>query len=107
MRKIYGGSNDKCTTRVRVRDARGDDVKATTIKEKENKRKYMSTVIGDVPKPKSNLDLCTNPVSVPVLGRVMLDPLRSRSLLAPFSITRLSIKQCSSLGLDLKTLSFK
>ena len=24
---------DKCTTRVRVRDARGDDVKATTIKE--------------------------------------------------------------------------
>ena len=26
---------DKCTTRVIVRDARGDDVKATTIKEKE------------------------------------------------------------------------
>ena len=26
---------DKCTARVRVRDARGDDVKATTIKEKE------------------------------------------------------------------------
>ena len=25
---------DKCTVRVRVRDARGDDVKATTIKEK-------------------------------------------------------------------------
>ena len=25
---------DKCTARVRVRDARGDDVKATIIKEK-------------------------------------------------------------------------
>ena len=25
---------DKCTVRVRVRDAQGDDVKATTIKEK-------------------------------------------------------------------------
>ena len=37
---------DKCTARVRVRDARGDDVKATIIKEKEkeNKRKYLSTV---------------------------------------------------------------
>ena len=68
---------DKCTARVRVRDARGGDVKATTIKEKEkekeNKRKYMSIVYGDVPKLKSNLDLCTNPIGVPVLGRVMLD----------------------------------
>ena len=27
---------DKCTTRVRVRDAHRDDVKATLIKEKEN-----------------------------------------------------------------------
>ena len=26
---------DECTARVRVRDARGDDVKATTIKEKD------------------------------------------------------------------------
>ena len=26
---------DKCTTRVRVRDARRDDVKATTIKDKK------------------------------------------------------------------------
>ena len=26
---------DKCTSRVRVRDARGDDIKATIIKEKE------------------------------------------------------------------------
>ena len=25
---------DKCTARVRVRDVRGDDVKASTIKEK-------------------------------------------------------------------------
>ena len=31
---------DECTARVRVRDARGDDVKATTIKEKDKlKRK--------------------------------------------------------------------
>ena len=28
---------DNCTARVRVRDARGDDGKATTIKEKEKK----------------------------------------------------------------------
>ena len=89
---------DKCTARVRVRDARRDDVKATTIKEKEKenkkekKRKYMSTVYGDVSKPKSNLNLCTNPVGVPVLGRVMVNPLRSRSLLDLFSTTRLSIK---------------
>ena len=67
---------DKCTVRVRVRDAHGDDVKATITKE-ERKRKHMSNVYGDVPKPKSNLDLCTNLVGVPVLGRVMLDPLQS------------------------------
>ena len=30
---------DKCTARVRVRDACGDDVKATTIKENKNKNK--------------------------------------------------------------------
>ena len=52
----------------------------------------MSIVYGDVPKPKSNLDICTNPVGVPVLGRVMLDPLKSRSLVAPISTTRLGIK---------------
>ena len=69
---------DKCMARVGVRDARGD-VKATTIKKKKKKKKKMSNVYEDVPKPKSNLDLC------PVLGRVMLDPLQSRSLLAPFS----------------------
>ena len=91
-----------------MRDACGDDVKATTIKEKEkeNKIKYMSSIYGDVPKQKSNLDLCTNPVDVPVLGRVMLNPLRPQSLLAPFSTTRLGIKQCSFLGLDLISLSF-
>ena len=45
---------DKCTARVRVRDARGDDIKATKIKEKGKKIKikHMSTVYGDVPKPK-------------------------------------------------------
>ena len=84
---------DKCTARVIVRDAHRDDIKATTIKEKEkeNKIKYMSIVYGDVPKPKSNLDLCTNPFGVPVLGQVMLNPLQSRSFLAPFSTTRLRI----------------
>ena len=98
---------DKCTARVRVRDVRRDDVKATTIKEKEKRKiKHMSNVYGDIPKTKSNLDLRTNLVDVPVLGRVMLDPLRSRSLLAPFCTTRLSIKQCSSLGLDILSLSF-
>ena len=66
----------------------------------------MSTVYGDVPKSKSNLDLCTNPIGVPVLGLVMLNPLESQSLLASFSTSRLSIKQCSSLGLDILSLSF-
>ena len=71
---------DKCTARVRVRDACGDDVKATTIKEKEKEKKkikYMSTVYGDVPKPKFNIYLCTNPVGLPILGQVLLDPLQS------------------------------
>ena len=97
---------DKCTAKVRVRDACGDDVKATIIKEKKKKIKNIFTVYGDVPKPENNLDLCTNPVGVLVLGRVMLDPLRSQSLLTCFSTIRLSIKQCSSLGLDLLSLSF-
>ena len=35
---------DKCTARVRARDARGNDVKATTIKEKENKNKKKTHV---------------------------------------------------------------
>ena len=64
---------DKCTARVRVRDARRDDVKATTIKEKEKETKHISNVYGDVPKHKSKLDLCTNPSGMLVLGRVMLD----------------------------------
>ena len=34
--EIIDGGRDKCTARVRVRDARRDDVKATTIKEKDN-----------------------------------------------------------------------
>ena len=58
---------------ARVRDACIDDVKATTIK----KRKYMSTIYGDFHKPKSNPNICTNFVGVPVLGWVMLHPLRS------------------------------
>ena len=100
---------DKCTVRVRVRDARRDDVKATIIKEKEKEKnkKYMSNAYMDVLKPKSNVDLSTNLVGVPVLGRVMFDSLRSRSLLASFFTTSLSIKQCSSLGLDLLSISFR
>ena len=66
----------------------------------------MFTVYGDVPKTKFNINLCTNPIGVPVLGRVMLDLLRSRFVLTPFSTTRLSIKQYFSLGLDLLSLSF-
>ena len=77
---------DKCTARVRVRDAHGDDVKVTIIKEnKKIKIKYKSTAYGDFHKPKSNLYSCTNPVGVPILGWVMPDPLRSRFLLSPFS----------------------
>ena len=57
---------DKCMARVRVRDAHEDDVKPTTIKEKE--KKHMSMVYGDVYKSNSNLDICTNPIGVPVLG---------------------------------------
>ena len=44
-------------------------------KKKKIKIKYMSSIHGDVPKSKSNLDFCTNPVGVPILGWVMLDPL--------------------------------
>ena len=65
---------DKCTTRVRVRYAHGDDVKATKIN-KNIKIKHMSIVYRDVHKLKSNLYLCTNPVGVLILGWVMLDPL--------------------------------
>ena len=42
---------------------------------KNKKRKSMSIVYGYVPKPKSNIDICTNLVGVPFLGWVMLDPL--------------------------------
>ena len=86
--------------KVRVRGVRKDDVKATTIKEKIRTRKikYMSTIYGDFHKPKSNQDLCINLVGVPVLGRVMLDPLRSRSLLAPLSTKILSTKKLPLLG---------
>ena len=67
---------DRCTarTRVRVKDARVDDVKATKIKEKR-KRKYISVVYVDFHKPKSNADLCTNPVGVLVLNLAMLAPI--------------------------------
>ena len=32
---------DKCTSRVRVRDTHRDDVKATTIKEKEKENTFL------------------------------------------------------------------
>ena len=35
---------DKCLARVRVRDAYGDDVKATTIKEKQKKQKNICLI---------------------------------------------------------------
>ena len=54
-----------------MRDACVDDVKANTIKEK----KHIYTIYGDFYKPKSNPNLYTNHVRVPVLGRMMLDPL--------------------------------
>ena len=56
------------------------------------KRKHMSTIYENLRKLKYNLDLSTNLVSLTILGRVMLDPLLSQSFLAPFSITRLGIK---------------
>ena len=53
-----------------------DDVKATTLKKRERKVKikYNFTVYGDEHKQELNLDRCTNPVVMPVLGRVMLYP---------------------------------
>ena len=95
---------DLCRVMAKVRDALVDDVKATIIKKK--KIKHMSTVYGEFQKPKFNTNLCTNLVSMHILGRVMLEPLRSRSLVAPFSTTRLRIKEYSSLGLELLSLSF-
>ena len=81
---------DKCTTRVRVKDAHGDDGKATTIKERE--KENTPSIYGDVP------HWCAHPRP---------GDARSRSLFAPFSTTRLSIKQYSSLGFDLLSLSFR
>ena len=51
-----------------MRGSCGDDVKATIIKKTKRKIKHMSNVYGDVHKTKSNLDICTNSVGVPVLG---------------------------------------
>ena len=61
---------------ARVRDARVYDVQATTIKEKEKEKENTGlTYKRDFYKPKSNPNLCTNLVGVPVLCQVMLDPL--------------------------------
>ena len=43
---------DKCTARVRVRDAHRDDVKVTTIKKKEKEKEKIH---GDFYKPKSRV----------------------------------------------------
>ena len=56
------------------------------------------------PRQKSNLDLCTNPIGVHVLCRVMLDLLQSWYLLASFSTTE--HKKYFTLSLDLLSLSF-
>ena len=65
----------------------------------------MSTIYGDVRKPKSNSDCCTN-LSVCLLGQMMSDLLKSWSSLASFSMAKLRIKKCSSFGFDLLFLSF-
>ena len=92
----------------KLRDAHVDDFQATIIKEKKGNRKikHLSIVYEDFHKQKSNLDACTDLVGVRVLGQVMLDLLRSRYLLSPFSTTRLSIKPYSSLALDPLSLFF-
>ena len=72
---------------------RMDDVKATTLKENKSKRKIK--LYGDEHKQELNPDCRTNLIAMPVLGRVMLNPLRSQCLLDFFSTTRLSIKKCS------------
>ena len=65
---------DKCTVRVKVRHARGDDVKDTQIKENKKEKEHVYCN-GDIPTRKSNLDIFTNLVGVLIQGRVMLDPL--------------------------------
>ena len=46
---------NKCTVRVRVRDAHGDDVKATTIKEKKRKEKENTCLLFMEMFPSQNL----------------------------------------------------
>ena len=41
MRKSIAVAMDKCTARVRVRDARRDDVKATIIKQKQKEKENL------------------------------------------------------------------
>ena len=81
----------------RERVATMDDVKATKLKEnkKKNENKYEFTVYADEYKQESNSDCRTNPVAMPVLDWVTLNPLQSQSSLDFFSTTRLSIKECS------------
>ena len=53
------------------------------------------TVYGDEHKQELNPDHRTNPIAMPVLGRLMLNPLRSQCYIDFFSNTRLSIKKFS------------
>ena len=82
---MVGGSDGLTNRRAtigRERVTSLDDVKATTLKEnkkeKLKKGKYKFTVYeDDEHKQELNPYRPTNPVGVPILGQVMLDPLRS------------------------------
>ena len=83
-----------------------DDITATILKENKNENKINFNIYENEHKKEPNPDFHTNPVAMPVLGRVMLNPLQSRSSLDFFSITRLSIKRCSLWALKSSPLHF-
>ena len=64
----------RCLVTARLRDACAQWSQSNYI---EIRIKYISSIYGYFYKPKSNLDHFTNPISVPVLGWVMLDLLHS------------------------------
>ena len=63
---MWGDYKSKSCTRRRC---------PTYYNKRKRKGKHMSTIHVDFDKSKSNPNLCTNPVGMPVLGRVMLYPL--------------------------------
>ena len=68
---MVGGSDGSVNQRIAIgREIWSvDDVKATTLKEKKIKIKIQ--LYGDEHKQELNPDFCTNPLAMPVLGRVM------------------------------------